>query len=300
MELAAGMLSGVQIQQMIEENEQRKRMDYKNGGITLPQTQFVGPGNRVVDSDNKSNFNSLTDNCLDWVALEHDVDYHNIGSTDNTQIPNVEKLDNKAIDNAWRECKLSQPISTAVLVRGLKTKQHIEDLAVYTDTSAPCLCLVELMEFRSVCTSWTDLSSNIPPNIGTSFLPIKSTSTSPICVPTERTPAAAVGSVEDYFTVDTDSVDFVGFLEGSIYEQPIGEASVDTYLRAADASTELVASAKMRVYVIDINIYRYVIKRKMLNLRDNYINSEIKNINKAVGFKLLKTKDYLDDTNHDD
>lgn len=129
MELAAGMLSGVQIQQMIEENEQRKRMDYKNGGITLPQTQFVGPGNRVVDSDNKSNFNSLPDNCLDWIALEHDVDYHNIGSTGNTDIQNVEKLDNKAIDNAWRECTLSQPISTAVLVGGLKTKQHVENLA---------------------------------------------------------------------------------------------------------------------------------------------------------------------------
>jgi len=112
-----------------EEYQRRKSTNYKNGGITLPQTQFVGPGNRVVDSNNKSNFNSLPDNCLDWVALEHDVDYHNAGHTDKTQLYQVAELDKKAIDTAWRECRISQPLGTSILASGLGIKQHFEDFA---------------------------------------------------------------------------------------------------------------------------------------------------------------------------
>jgi len=129
MELAAGLMTNQQMNDVIEESNQRKSMNYKNGGITLPQTQFVGPGNNVVDENNKSNFNSLPDNCLDWIALEHDVDYHNVGNTDNRQLYNIENLDNKAIDNAWRECFAKQPIATSVLAAGLKLKQHAEVLA---------------------------------------------------------------------------------------------------------------------------------------------------------------------------
>lgn len=170
----------------------------------------------------------------------------------------------------------------------------------YTDTSVPLLCLVELLEFKNVCSNWTDSLTDIHRGIGSSYQHMSTTSTSPTCAVTERTPVAVAGSLEDYIIPDTDSVDYVGFLEGSIYDQPIGEASVDTYLRAADASTELVATAKMRDYVIDINIYRYVIKRKILQLRESYINSDIININRTVGFKLLKTKNCLDEKNHDD
>lgn len=101
-------------------------MNYKNGGITLPQTQFVGPGNRVVDENNKSNFNSLRDNCLDWVALEHDVNYHNAGSTASTQLHEKAELDDKAIGDGWKECFGSQPIATSVLASGLSIKKHFE------------------------------------------------------------------------------------------------------------------------------------------------------------------------------
>lgn len=114
---------------MIEDEQRRKGMNYKNGGITLPGTQFAGPGNRVVDENNKSNFNSLPDNCLDWIALEHDVDYHNAGNTGETDLYKIEQLDNKVIDNGWRECRLSQPLSTSVLASGLSIKQHFEQLA---------------------------------------------------------------------------------------------------------------------------------------------------------------------------
>lgn len=95
----------------------------------MPNTQFVGPGNRVVDENNHSNFNSLLNNCLDWVALEHDVAYHNLSESGNTKLYQVEVEDDKAIDNAWRECRTQQPVGTAVLIGGLKTKQHFERLA---------------------------------------------------------------------------------------------------------------------------------------------------------------------------
>lgn len=129
MELASSVLRNIQIDEIIQRKERRERTNYKNGGITLPDTQFVGPGNRVVDKDNKSNFNSLPDNCLDWIALEHDVDYHNNGNNGNTDIQTISTLDDKAIDNAFKECKWKQLVATAVLAGFLKAKQHFENLA---------------------------------------------------------------------------------------------------------------------------------------------------------------------------
>eukprot|EP00102_Acyrthosiphon_pisum_P026128 XP_016663338.1 PREDICTED: uncharacterized protein LOC103310565 [Acyrthosiphon pisum] len=129
MELAGTYITQVEFDAIREEHQTRKYANYKNGGITLPQTQFVGPGNRVVDKDNKSNFNQLPDNCLDWTALEHDVDYHNAGNTGSTQLHEIAALDNKAIDAAWRECLSSQPLGTSILASGLNVKQHFEHLA---------------------------------------------------------------------------------------------------------------------------------------------------------------------------
>jgi len=107
------------------------KTNYKNSGITLPKTQFVGPGNRVVDDKGKSNFNSLPDNCADWIALEHDVDYHNAGDDNTRSIPYIMSLDNKAMTNAIKECMAQQPITTSILVGGLKAKQQIEN---YTES----------------------------------------------------------------------------------------------------------------------------------------------------------------------
>jgi len=57
-------LNPIEIDSILNEKNKTKT-NFKNGGITLPNTQFVGPGNRVVDKNNQSNFNSLPDNYLD-------------------------------------------------------------------------------------------------------------------------------------------------------------------------------------------------------------------------------------------
>lgn len=99
---------------------------YDNGGITLPGTQFVGPGNKVIDDKGRSNFNALPNNCIDFVALEHDVAYHNATVTGKTDTASINKLDDKAINDALHECYSTQKFETLALVAGLKTKQHLE------------------------------------------------------------------------------------------------------------------------------------------------------------------------------
>lgn len=116
-------LGGTYVSQQEYDNirNNKPKTNYKNGGITLPNTHFFGSGNRAFDLNNKSNFNNLPDNCLDWLALEHDAAYHNLGGSGKTKLYDVEMTDNIAIDNAWRECKEAQPVGTAVLIGGLKT-----------------------------------------------------------------------------------------------------------------------------------------------------------------------------------
>jgi len=111
--------------------ESRKNNNkYKgNGGITLPGTNFVGPGNNLVDNNGKSNFTRLPDHCADWVAMENDADYYNASVTNKNQIHDIENIDNKAINMAWNECLSTQPIITRALVAGLQAKQHLELLA---------------------------------------------------------------------------------------------------------------------------------------------------------------------------
>lgn len=39
----------------------------------------------------------------------------------------TEKVDNKAISNAWKECASESPFYTAVMAAGLKSKQFVEN-----------------------------------------------------------------------------------------------------------------------------------------------------------------------------
>nr|QVW56828.1 MAG: putative structural protein [Cecropis daurica parvoviridae sp.] len=102
---------------------------YDNSGITWYKHGFMGPGNKVVDKNNKANFKQLPDKCTDWAALEHDVAYHNISLNREPNIHEVATLDNQAIDNVRKECSADSPYSSKVLEVGLLTKQHIEELA---------------------------------------------------------------------------------------------------------------------------------------------------------------------------
>lgn len=82
-----------------------------------------------MDENGKPNFTRLPDHCADWVAMEHDADYYNASITNQGQIHEIEKIDSKAIDMAWKECFSNQPVTTAALMAGLKTKNHMEILA---------------------------------------------------------------------------------------------------------------------------------------------------------------------------
>ncbi|KAE9523853.1 hypothetical protein AGLY_015741 [Aphis glycines] len=113
-----------------EQTTNKQQNSYKgNGGVTFPGTNFIRPGNKLVDDNGNANFNRLPDHCADWVAMEHDADYYNATVTNHNQIHEIEKIDDKAIDAAWNECFANQPVTTAALVAGLKTKNHMETLA---------------------------------------------------------------------------------------------------------------------------------------------------------------------------
>ena len=113
------------------ESDKTKEENYYggNGGITFPGTNFVGPGNKLVDDKGQANFTRLPDHCADWVAMEHDADYYNANITNHNQIHEIEKIDDKAIKAAWKECFSNQLLTTAALVAGLKAKNHMEILA---------------------------------------------------------------------------------------------------------------------------------------------------------------------------
>lgn len=129
----------------------------------------------------------------------------------------------------------------------------------YTGTSVPLLCRVELMLFRSVCLSWINLLNNTLSTTATLYQPMKTTSTSATFANTSATPVDADGSLDRFFRQERDEPDFVKLLEGSTSQQQISEKSLVIYHRAAESSTELVTSARMEDYVIDINIYQYVL-----------------------------------------
>jgi len=114
------------------------------------------------------------------------------------------------------------------------------------------------------------------------------TYTSATCAGTSQTPVDVVGSLDRHFGPEKDEPDFVEFLEESTSLQKIGETSVDIYLRAAESSTELVALVNMEDYVIDINIYQYVLFKYILKLRNNYLNRYKKTWNQFFGINLIK------------
>ncbi|XP_050527350.1 uncharacterized protein LOC126897642 [Daktulosphaira vitifoliae] len=62
----------------------------KNGGLTWIGHDFSGPGNKVANENNKFIAESLPTNEIDWIALEHDVQYHNAGTGNIEEIGNYD------------------------------------------------------------------------------------------------------------------------------------------------------------------------------------------------------------------
>lgn len=88
--------------QKTQEELQLARQNYPGahdtGGLTWFGSQFTGPGNKLVDPvTHKGNFTELPKTPLDWVTMEHDVDYYNMTTP---TIGKVWEADKKAIENA--------------------------------------------------------------------------------------------------------------------------------------------------------------------------------------------------------
>ncbi|VVC39033.1 Chitin binding domain [Cinara cedri] len=63
----------------------------------------------------------------DWVASEHDVDYHNASVTGQRNINDIASLDDKAINNTVKECLSKDPLESSFLIGGLTGKQALEN-----------------------------------------------------------------------------------------------------------------------------------------------------------------------------
>ena len=89
---------------LTDRQKQQKEIDQnyhgaKNtGGLTWTGSQFTGPGNKLADEKGKSNFTELPKTPLDWVTMEHDVDYYNAANPTKNK---VWEMDKKAIMAAW-------------------------------------------------------------------------------------------------------------------------------------------------------------------------------------------------------
>lgn len=160
-----------------------------------------------------------------------------------------------------------------------------------TDTCPLWLCHQDLLELIESLRNLDDLLSNIPQTTGT-FTPLmETTSTSDIYAPTQMNLADAYGSETQTTSRCTGNVNFAELLERSTCNQATTRVSCDTYVQALDSSKELVASTNMKGYVIDINIYRYVLLNYLIKLRNEFINE---NYNRSNTFKLLKIKNKKD------
>lgn len=141
-----------------------------------------------------------------------------------------------------------------------------------TDTSASSLCRMDVLELKTVLEKLCVWLNGTPLNTGGSSHLTKTISTFPTSAPTTTTVVDAFGYEEAHQSRLSDDVDFAGLLEHTSCSRQTMQVSCDTYLQVLDSSRELVATPKMNDYVIDINIYRQVLKSYLIKQRSFFIN----------------------------
>lgn len=154
--------------------------------------------------------------------------------------------------------------------------------------SVVSLCQVELAEFKNVCENWTSSFTDTPQHTSTQLQSTESTYTSATYARTPEVPVGVPSSFEAHFGTETADVDFVALLEASSSDQMIGDTYCDTYVRAAGASTQLEVSQRMSDYLIDINIYQYVLKQYLFKLRSNYLNRKKMLYKRMLGIDIIR------------
>lgn len=142
----------------------------------------------------------------------------------------------------------------------------------YTNTTLPSLCQMDMMEFIEQSKKLTDLLTNTLQSTGISSQAMVNTSTSHTFVPTQMSLVDALGYSDQQHGQRTENVNFAELLGQPNSSQSITPTYCDTYLKPLDSSTELVASQKMSDYLIDINIYRLVLKQYLLKQRYQQLN----------------------------
>lgn len=189
------------------------------------------------------------------------------------------------IQNWWTTLHIMEATEmTAMLTylrRNLKTPytnmpvQYIVNLsAEYTNTSVPLLCQMDLMEFIEQSKNLKTLLTNTHLSTGTSSQVTEIISTCPTSAQIQTSLVGANGFNDQQHGQRMENVDFGELLGQASSNQSITPTYLDTYLKPLDSSTELVASQKMSDYVIDINIYRFVLKQYLLKQRFIQLNEQ--------------------------
>lgn len=141
-----------------------------------------------------------------------------------------------------------------------------------TDILVQWFCRMDVMELIDALRKLREWLDFTPLNTGTSTLRTGIMSTYLTSAATTTTVLDAFGSETARPSRNSDDLDFVELLEQSSSSHPTTSVSCDTYLQVLDSSKELVATPKMKDYVIDINIYRQVLKNYLMCHRKLVIN----------------------------
>lgn len=152
--------------------------------------------------------------------------------------------------------------------------------------------VVELMTALQNLNLWL---SATPLGTGTRLLPTEITSISPISAQTSTNLVDVLGSRTVQQSQNGEDQTFAELLEQSTSNPQTTQVSCDIYVQALDSSKELVASTRMKDYVLDINIYRCVLKHYLLKQRILFINEQNIRINlhSSRALSLKKNIPYL-------
>lgn len=202
---------------------------------------------------------------------------------------NPKKWLHQSIQTTWNEAQVSLQVEEVtqmliVLRKNLRTSytdmrvQSVVNLCrEYTVTSLQLLSHLDIMELINVYKSLNDSLNDTHLHTGISSQLTGIISTSPTSVPVQTALVDVVGCNGIEAGPSLANVDFVELLERPNYKSPTLSIFCDTYLKALDASKELVDSVKMKDYLIDINIYRqvillnYLLKQRLLYLNERML-----------------------------
>ncbi|VVC27587.1 Hypothetical protein CINCED_3A001893 [Cinara cedri] len=155
------------------------------------------------------------------------------------------------------------------------------------DLSTEYVCLADLMDYYDVCQNCRKVLENIAPYTGISSRVTENTSTLSTYVNGPLKAVDVDGSKKATCSRETSSPVERGLFELPGLTPEHGEEFLTTYLTTRGSSKKLVGSQKMADYVIDLNIYRYVLCNRILYICENTFRDKERHLNyiKPLTFK---------------